>query len=104
MEENLDHVHNLSEQVLLDYKEGLGRFTQKMPEIAAAFNGFTEACFKEGVLNQKQKQLIALGISLFLKTNIVLFTILKGVLIKGVVMKKFLKPLGSQRLSEAARP
>ncbi len=94
MEENLDHVHNLSEQVLLDYKEGLGRFTQKMPEIAAAFNGFTEACFKEGVLNQKQKQLIALGISLFSQDEYCIVYHTKGCIDQGCSDEEIFETVG----------
>ena len=35
-----------------------------MPDFARRFNEFTEECFKEGTLSQKQKQLITLGISI----------------------------------------
>ncbi len=49
--------------VLQEYKEGIGKFRKKMPEIAKKYNAFTEACFAPGKLSEKQKQLIALAIS-----------------------------------------
>ncbi|MEH7753166.1 carboxymuconolactone decarboxylase family protein, partial [Bacillus toyonensis] len=48
--------------VLLHYKEGIGNFTQQIPEIAETYNAFTQACFQEGALTKREKQLIALGI------------------------------------------
>ncbi|MED0687578.1 carboxymuconolactone decarboxylase family protein [Anoxybacillus ayderensis] len=51
------------EQFLHEYKKGLGTFTQQMPRVGQTFNAFTEACFEEGTLSKKEKQLIALGIS-----------------------------------------
>ncbi|GIW50202.1 MAG: DNA-binding protein [Anoxybacillus sp.] len=51
------------EQCLHEYKQGLGTFTQHMPKVGQTFHAFTEACFAEGSLSKKEKQLIALGIS-----------------------------------------
>ncbi|WP_164669373.1 carboxymuconolactone decarboxylase family protein [Virgibacillus doumboii] len=61
-EQNIQHTISAKE-ALRDYKEGLGRFSERMPEIAETYKAFTEVCFQEGSLSQKQKQLIALGIS-----------------------------------------
>ncbi|KFZ32387.1 alkylhydroperoxidase [Anoxybacillus flavithermus] len=49
--------------ILHEYKQGLGTFTQQMPKVGQTFNAFTEACFAQGALSKKEKQLIALGIS-----------------------------------------
>src|SRR5690606_28448847 len=57
-------ARNSTEAALLDYKTGIGIFTQKMPKLAEQYHAFTQECFKEGALSQKQKQLIALGSSL----------------------------------------
>lgn len=89
-----EQAMNVSEQVLMDYKEGLGHFTQKMPAIAAAFNGFTEACFKEGVLSQKQKQLIALGISLFSQDEYCIVYHTKGCLDQGCSEEEIFETVG----------
>jgi AhpD family alkylhydroperoxidase len=48
-----------------EYKEGLGQFEEKMPEIAKRYMDFTGACFAPGALDQKAKQLIALGVSIY---------------------------------------
>jgi len=90
----MEHPMNVTEQVLLDYKEGLGRFTQRMPEIARAYNGFTEACFKEGTLSQKQKQLIALGISLFSQDEYCIIYHTKGCLDQGCSDEEIFETIG----------
>lgn len=50
---------------LQEYKTGLGHFQEKMPDIATKYNEFTGACFESGALDQKAKQLIALGVSIY---------------------------------------
>ncbi|WP_044895913.1 carboxymuconolactone decarboxylase family protein [Bacillus alveayuensis] len=71
---------NVTEQVLREYKEGLGAFTKKMPDLAGHYNAFTEACFKEGALSQKQKHLMALSISMVLQDEYCMIYHLKGCL------------------------
>jgi len=34
-----------TEQALHDYKMGVGKFSEKLPEVTKTFNAFTEACF-----------------------------------------------------------
>ncbi|WP_409348130.1 carboxymuconolactone decarboxylase family protein [Paenibacillus gyeongsangnamensis] len=41
-----------------------------MPGMVDAYHHFTAACFADGVLDKKQKQLIALGISLFANNEV----------------------------------
>ena len=48
--EHFEQSQNETEAALLDYKIGLGTFTQKMSDLAHHFNAFTEACFKYGKL------------------------------------------------------
>lgn len=50
---------------LQEYKEGLDHFQEKMPDIATKYMEFTGACFEPGALDQKAKQLIALGVSIY---------------------------------------
>ncbi len=85
---------NPSEEALHDYKLGLGTFTQKMPDIASHFNAFTEACFKEGVLSQKQKQLIALGISLYSQDEYCIIYHIKGCMDQGATEQEILEAVG----------
>ncbi|MGJ7922329.1 carboxymuconolactone decarboxylase family protein [Neobacillus sp. LXY-4] len=85
---------NETEAALHEYKHGLGTFTQKMPEIARHFNEFTEACFKEGVLSQKEKQLIALGISVYSQDEYCIIYHTKGCLDQGASEEEILEALG----------
>jgi AhpD family alkylhydroperoxidase len=83
-----------TEAALHHYKEGLGTFTQKLPEIAGSFNAFTEACFKEGALSKKEKQLIALGISLATQDEYCTIYHTKGCLDEGASEQEILEACG----------
>ncbi|WP_139339652.1 carboxymuconolactone decarboxylase family protein [Bacillus dakarensis] len=85
---------NDTEAALYEFKSGLGTFTQKMPDIAQHFNAFTEACFKEGTLSQKQKQLIALGISVFSQDEYCMIYHTKGCLDQGATEEEILEAVG----------
>ncbi|PLR79322.1 alkylhydroperoxidase [Bacillus sp. V3-13] len=85
---------NSTEAALYDYKMGLGLFTQKMPDLAEHYNAFTEACFKEGALTQREKQLIALGISLFSQDEYCIIYHVKGCLDQGASEEEILEAVG----------
>ncbi|WP_071394947.1 carboxymuconolactone decarboxylase family protein [Bacillus tuaregi] len=85
---------NSTESALLKYKEGLGAFTQKMPEFASKFNDFTEECFKAGTLTQREKQLIALGISLHAQDEYCIIYHTKGCLDQGCSEQEILEAVG----------
>ncbi|PLR82871.1 alkylhydroperoxidase [Bacillus canaveralius] len=85
---------NATEAALYDYKMGLGIFTQKMPDLAEHYNAFTEACFKEGALTQREKQLIAFGISLFSQDEYCIIYHLKGCLDQGASEDEILEAVG----------
>ncbi|WP_078594552.1 carboxymuconolactone decarboxylase family protein [Evansella clarkii] len=82
------------EEALHHYKEGLGTFTRQMPEIASKYNAFTEACFEEGKLTQKEKQLIALGISLYAQDEYCIIYHMKGCLDQGCSQEEILEAVG----------
>ena len=88
------NVGNSTQSALIKYKEGLGLFTQKMPEFASRFNAFTEECFKEGSLSQKQKQLIALGISIHAQDEYCIIYHTKGCLDQGCSEQEILEAVG----------
>ncbi|WP_299087492.1 carboxymuconolactone decarboxylase family protein [uncultured Metabacillus sp.] len=93
----MEHTHeprNSTEAALLEFKMGIGTFTQKMPEIAHHYNAFTEACFKEGVLSQKQKHLIALGISIQCQDEYCMIYHTKGCLDHGASEEEILEAIG----------
>jgi AhpD family alkylhydroperoxidase len=85
---------NSTEAALHHYKQGLGTFTQKMPELAHHYNAFTEQCFKEGVLSQKDKQLIALGISLYSQDEYCIIYHTKGCIDQGCSEEEILEAVG----------
>ncbi|KZZ83214.1 MULTISPECIES: carboxymuconolactone decarboxylase family protein [Bacillaceae] len=92
----MDHMEprNSTEAALHQYKMGLGAFTQKMPEFAHQFNAFTEACFQAGELSQKDKQLIALGISLYSQDEYCIIYHTKGCLDQGATEQEILEAVG----------
>lgn len=83
-----------TEAALIKYKEGLGMFTEKMPEFASLFNSFTEMCFQEGALSQREKQLIALGISLHAQDEYCIIYHTKGCLDQGCSEQEILEAVG----------
>ncbi|MEH7253823.1 MULTISPECIES: carboxymuconolactone decarboxylase family protein [Bacillaceae] len=82
---------NSTQSALIKYKQGLGLFTQKMPDFATKFNAFTEECFNEGSLSQKQKQLIALGISIHAQDEYCIIYHTKGCLDQGCSEQEILE-------------
>ena len=85
---------NSSEAAIHEYKEGLGIFTKKMPEIASHYNAFTEVCFQAGELSQKEKQLIALGISIYSQDEYCIIYHTKGCIDQGCSEKEILESVG----------
>ncbi|MBM7694454.1 AhpD family alkylhydroperoxidase [Peribacillus deserti] len=85
---------NPSEMAIRDYKEGLGIFMKKMPQLAQHYNAFTEACFQEGTLSGKDKQLIALGISLYSQDEYCIIYHVKGCLDHGASEQEILETVG----------
>jgi AhpD family alkylhydroperoxidase len=87
-------TRNVTEEALLEYKEGLGRFQQKMPDIASHYQAFTEACFKDGKIAKKEKHLIALGISIYSQDEYCVIYHTKGCLDHGASEEEILEAVG----------
>ena len=85
---------SFSEAALQEYKNGIGIFTKKMPKLAEAYNQFTQACFEEGMLSQKEKQMIALGISLYAQDEYCIIYHTKGCLDQGCTEEEILETVG----------
>ncbi|MFC7687776.1 carboxymuconolactone decarboxylase family protein [Ureibacillus sp. GCM10028918] len=85
---------NPTEAALIKYKKGLGVFNEKMREFVSQFNAFTEECFKDGALNQKQKHLIALGISIHAQDEYCIIYHTKGCLDHGCSEQEILEAIG----------
>lgn len=86
--------HASVEAALRHYKEGVGTFTQKLPNVASHFHAFTEACFAEGALSKKEKQFIALGISLAAQDEYCVIYHTKGCLDEGATEQEILETCG----------
>ncbi len=85
---------SFSEAALQEYKNGIGIFTKKMPKLAEAYNQFTQECFEEGMLSQKEKQMIALGISLYAQDEYCIIYHTKGCLDQGCAEEEILETVG----------
>lgn len=85
---------NFTEAALQEYKDGIGLFTKKMPEIAKAYNHFTQTCFENGNLSQKEKQIIALGISIYAQDEYCIIYHTKGCLDQGCSEEEILETIG----------
>ncbi|TGB02214.1 carboxymuconolactone decarboxylase family protein [Halobacillus salinus] len=85
---------NWTETYLHDYKEGMGDFSKHMPEVAHQFSEFSDACFKEGELSKKHKQLMALGISIVAQDEYCMIYHTKGCIDQGATEKEVLEACG----------
>nr|WP_099157143.1 carboxymuconolactone decarboxylase family protein [Virgibacillus ndiopensis] len=85
---------NSIESSLIHYKEGIGHFTDKMPNIIKKYNDFTQACFQEGSLTQKHKQLIALAISVNEQNEYCIIYHTKGCLDQGCTEDEIYEAIG----------
>ncbi|MDQ0298379.1 AhpD family alkylhydroperoxidase [Salibacterium salarium] len=94
MPEQENQQQSMVQQALQEYKEGLSQFNEKIPHIARRYNAFTEACFAKGALSQKEKQRIALGISVFAQDEYCIIYHTKGCLDEGCSEKEILETIG----------
>ncbi|MFB5660832.1 carboxymuconolactone decarboxylase family protein [Alteribacillus sp. HJP-4] len=93
-QQDKDNSTAFIQDALQEYKEGLGKFAEKMPHIARKYNAFTETCFAKGVLSQKEKQLIALGISVYSQDEYCIIYHTKGCIDQGCDEKEILEAIG----------
>lgn len=91
MEQQEYEIASSIQDALLHYKEGMGRFSEQMPEIAHKYNDYAEACFQEGKLSKKEKQLIALALSLNAQDEYCIIYHVKGCLDQGTSREEILE-------------
>ena len=82
-----------TEAVLQEYKVGIGIFAEKLSDVAKAFHAFTESCFEIGKLDQKNKQLIALAISLHAHNEYCIVYHTKGCLDAGATAEEIMEAI-----------
>lgn len=85
---------NYFDQSILDYKQGSSRIEEKFPDIARGYYEFTNACFKEGTISQKHKQLAALGISMYAKDEYCIMYHAKGAAEQGATEEELMEIIG----------
>ncbi|NEN82189.1 carboxymuconolactone decarboxylase family protein [Paenibacillus elgii] len=73
------------------YKVGVGHMKELMPTMVEAYHHFTAACFAPGALDEKQKQLIALGIGLFANNEVCTLYHVQEALAKGASRQEILE-------------
>ncbi|WP_085522852.1 carboxymuconolactone decarboxylase family protein [Tuberibacillus sp. Marseille-P3662] len=92
-QEHHEQPTTLTQAILHDYKAGIGTFSEKNPKLANSYKDFTEACFEAGSLDQKQKQLIALGISICSQDEYCIVYHTKGCLDQGCTEEEILESI-----------
>ncbi|AQS55852.1 MAG: carboxymuconolactone decarboxylase family protein [Novibacillus thermophilus] len=95
----MKHDHNVvkdnwTQLALQDYKQGLGAFSERMPELVGSFNRFTEECFKPGELDEKMKHLMALAVAVFANDEYCIIYHAKGALDQGASEGEIMEAVG----------
>lgn len=94
MPQSFERSTSFAEEALAEYKEGIGTFTEKMPELAEPYHLFTEACFKEGTLSTKIKHLMALSISIVLQDEYCIIYHVERSLNSGAIEEELFEAAG----------
>lgn len=84
-------MNEAAEEKVGSYKLGIGHMRELLPEVAEAYNQFSGECFKEGTLTAKEKQLIALGISLFANNEVCTYYHVNEAIHKGVTAQQIME-------------
>lgn len=92
--ENQGKQPNYFDASILDYKEGTTYFQEKLPEVTKAYMSFTEQCFRPGAIKEKEKQLIALGISIYAQDEYCIMYHTKGAVEHGATEDEIAETIG----------
>ncbi|WP_240627266.1 carboxymuconolactone decarboxylase family protein [Thermoflavimicrobium daqui] len=79
------------QEALLEYKEGIAEFGERLPEVARTYHQFTEACFEEGELSKKTKHLIGVSLGSYTNDEYCIIFHVKGALDQGASEKEVLE-------------
>lgn len=80
--ENLNDV-SYFDQAIEDYKRGTTRMKEHLPEMTSSYFHFTEEAFKAGEIDKKNKQLMALAISIYAQDEYCIIYHTKGAVENG---------------------
>ncbi|WP_077625044.1 carboxymuconolactone decarboxylase family protein [Sediminibacillus massiliensis] len=86
-----EEVSNFFDDSILDYKEGSSRFQKALPKMTQGYFDFTEACFQAGSVGEKEKQLIALGISIYSQDEYCIMYHTKGAVEHGATEEEIME-------------
>ncbi len=91
MDMPFEEVSNFFDDSILDYKEGSSRFQKALPKMTQGYFDFTEACFQAGSVGEKEKQLIALGISIYSQDEYCIMYHTKGAVEHGATEEEIME-------------
>ncbi|WP_217585802.1 carboxymuconolactone decarboxylase family protein [Lentibacillus saliphilus] len=91
--QNDNQTVNYFDQSIYDYKEGSSRIESHLPKVAEGYFNFTEACFKEGAISQKHKQLTALSMSIYAKDDYCIIYHTKGAVEHGATEEEIMETI-----------
>lgn len=93
MDINQDEPTNYFDQSIMDYKQGSSRMQKRLPTVVQGYFDFTEACFSSGTIDQKHKQLTALGISIFAQDEYCIMYHVKGAVEHGATEEELMETI-----------
>src|SRR5438445_110984 len=81
----------LMEQKVRSYKENVAGLMGVLPDATQAYNRFTEECFAAGELDERTKQLIALGVALFANNEVCTYYHVQEAQAKGATDRQIME-------------
>ncbi|MCP8615740.1 carboxymuconolactone decarboxylase family protein [Salirhabdus salicampi] len=78
-----EEMDSFFEESIIDYKEGTNRIRERLPKMTQGYFDFTEACFQEGAIKEKEKQLMALAVSIYAQDEYCIMYHTKGAVEHG---------------------
>jgi AhpD family alkylhydroperoxidase len=52
-------------KIVMDFKKGMEKLSEALPETIGAMKGFMDAAGKDGALTYREKELVAVGVALY---------------------------------------
>ncbi|WP_407271553.1 carboxymuconolactone decarboxylase family protein [Radiobacillus sp. PE A8.2] len=93
MDTNSEQIYSYFDESILDFKEGTSRFKDRLPKMTQGYFDFTEACFKDGAIQKKEKQLMALGISIYAQDEYCIMYHAKGAVEHGATEDEIMETI-----------
>ncbi|WP_018932120.1 carboxymuconolactone decarboxylase family protein [Gracilibacillus lacisalsi] len=90
--ENHEHV-NYFDQSIADFKRGTRRMEEYLPEMTRGYFEFTEEAFKDGTIAKKEKQLMALAISIYAQDEYCIIYHSKGAVENGASQEELMETI-----------